>query len=95
MKKIYAAMALAILLNSVPARAEVVDVSTIKCSEILAMSTEEKSYILIWLHGYYGGKASDTTIDLTGLGDTGQLIGKKCGANPNLGLMTAVEQLLK
>ena len=95
MKKLLVATAILILANSVSARAEVIDVSTIKCSEALAMSKDEMSYVLIWLHGYYGGKAGDTTIDLTALGDTGTAIGEKCGQNPNLGLMTAIEQLMK
>ena len=95
MKKLLAAAAILILANSVSARADVIDVSTIKCSEATSMSKEEMSYILIWLHGYYGGKAGDTTIDLAALGDTGTAIGQKCAQNPNLGLMTAIEQLIK
>ena len=95
MKKLVTAAAILILANSVSARAEVVDVSTIKCSEVLEMPKDEMSYVLIWLHGYYGGKAGDTTIDLASFADIGTAIGEKCGQNPKLGLMTAIEQMLK
>ena len=95
MKKLLTAAAILILTNSIPARAEVIDVSTIKCSEALAMSKDEMSYVLIWLHGYFGGKAGDTTIDIDAWGESGTAIGEKCGENPNLGLMTVIEQLTK
>jgi acid stress chaperone HdeB len=92
MKKLAIIVALTIL--SAPlAKAEVVDVSTIKCSDLGKMSKDEASYILIWLHGYYGGKAGDTTIDLAALESAGTAIGEKCGENPDLGLMTAITQL--
>ena len=93
MKKIIIAAAAWAILSGVSARAEVIDVSTIKCSEMLKMSKDEGSYLLIWLHGYYGGKAGDTTIDLAALEASGTAIGEKCGANPDLGLMTAIQQI--
>jgi len=92
MKKLALLAALAVL-NAQAAKAEVVDVSTIKCSELGTMSKDEASYILIWLHGYYGGKAGDTTIDLAALEKAGTAIGEKCATNPDLGLMTAITQL--
>ena len=94
MKKLLAATAILMMVNSFTAQASVVDVSTIKCKDALSMSKDEMSYILIWLHGYYGGKANDTTIDLASFHDIGVAIGEKCGANPSLGLMTAIEQML-
>ena len=78
---------------ALPARAEVIDISTIKCSDLATMSDEEGSYLLIWLHGYYGGKAGDTTIDLDSFEAAGKAIGEACGASPELGLMTVVNQL--
>ena len=93
MKKIIAVAAILVAFGCVSARAEVVDVSTVKCSELLKMSKEDVSYLLIWLHGYYGGKAGDTTIDLAALEANGTAIGEKCGANPDLGLMTAIQQI--
>ncbi|MDE2446860.1 MAG: hypothetical protein KGO94_11810 [Alphaproteobacteria bacterium] len=93
MKKILIASALAVAVLAQPAKAEVIDVSTIKCADLSKMKQEEISYLLIWLHGYFGGKAGDTTIDLAALESNGTAIGDKCAANPELGLMTAITQL--
>jgi acid stress chaperone HdeB len=93
MKKLLIATALFGLCFITPGQAEVIDVSTVKCSDIGTMSKDDVSYLLIWLHGYYGGKAGDTTIDLAALEANGTAIGEKCGANPDLGLMTAIQQL--
>jgi acid stress chaperone HdeB len=93
MKKILLASAILALGFNAPARADVIDMSTVKCSDIASMSKEDVSYLLIWLHGYFGGKVEDTTIDLAALESSGAAIGEKCGANPDLGLMTAIQQL--
>ena len=93
MFKKLAAVAVLAILAAGSARAEVIDISTIKCKDLGTMSKEEVSYVLIWLHGYFGGKAGDTTIDLTAFEENGKKIGEKCAENGELGLMTAITQL--
>jgi acid stress chaperone HdeB len=93
MKKLLGLATLAATLSTLPAHAEVIDVSTVKCSELATMKPEEASYLFIWLHGYFGGQAGDTTIDLGAMEAVGTAIGEKCAANPELGLMTAIQQL--
>ncbi len=80
-------------LAALPARAEVIDISTIKCSDLATMNADEGSYLLIWLHGYYGGKAGDTTIDMDSFEVAGKEIGEACAASPELGLMTVINQI--
>ena len=63
------------------AQAEVIDLSTVKCADIAKMIEEEGSYLMIWLHGYYGGKAGDTTLDTAAFEEAGKAIGEKCGEN--------------
>jgi acid stress chaperone HdeB len=75
------------------AHAEVIDLSTIKCSDIAKMSEEEGSYLMIWLHGYYGGKAGDTTMDTDSFESSGKAIGDACAQSPELGLMTVINQI--
>jgi acid stress chaperone HdeB len=93
MKKLLFAVAILGLTQTTPSYAEVIDVSTIKCSDLATMKTDEASYLLMWLHGYFGGKAGDTTIDLSAMEAAGKAIGDKCAENPDLGLMTAITQL--
>jgi acid stress chaperone HdeB len=78
---------------ALPAKAETVDVSTLKCSELMAMNQDEIGSMLLWLHGYYGGQANDTTIDLSAFEPMGTAIGEKCAAEPELGVMTAIKQI--
>jgi acid stress chaperone HdeB len=82
------------LLAAAPiAQAEVIDLSTIKCADIAKMTDDEGSYLMIWLHGYYGGKAGDTTMDTDSFEESGKAIGEVCGENPELGLMTVINQI--
>jgi hypothetical protein len=92
LKKLIVATGLLLAANAV-AKAEVIDLSTIKCSDIAKMSDEEGSYLLIWLHGYYGGKAGDTTMDTDSFEAAGKAIGEACAAGPDLGLMTVINQI--
>jgi acid stress chaperone HdeB len=78
---------------STATQAEVIDLSTIKCSDIAKMSDEEGSYLMIWLHGYYGGKAGDTTMDTDSFETSGKAIGEACAESPELGLMTVINQI--
>ena len=93
MKKMFALAVVASTLAISEARAEVIDVSTIKCSDLTTMTADDASYLLIWLHGYYGGKAEDTTIDLKAFETVAGDIGTKCAESPDLGIMTVVQQV--
>lgn len=78
---------------ALPVQAEVIDISTIKCSDLATMSADDGGALLIWLHGYYGGKAGDTTIDMESFEAAGKDIGDACAESPELGLMTVINQL--
>ena len=69
LRKFAGAAVLALMLTG-SAKAEVIDISTIKCKDLETMSKDEVSYVLVWLHGYFGGKAGDTTIDLAAFEET-------------------------
>ncbi len=94
MKRILAAALLALALAPAPASAEVIDLATVKCSDLASMSEEDAGYFFVWLHGYFGGKAGDTTMDLSAMEDAGRVIGEYCGQNPDVGVMSAVQQAL-
>ncbi len=92
LKNLILATGLLVSINTF-AQAEVIDLSTIKCSDIAKMSDEEGSYLMIWLHGYYGGKAGDTTMDTESFETSGKAIGDACAESPELGLMTVINQI--
>jgi acid stress chaperone HdeB len=75
-------------------QAEVIDLATVKCSDMQSMSNEDGAYLFVWLHGYYGGQAGDTTMDLKAMEASGQAIGEYCASNPEVGVLSAVQQAL-
>lgn len=82
-----------VLLSAAPARAQVVDLSTIKCREFVASSKEQIGLILAWLNAYYKGEDDPAVIDFDQLGKDAQKLGAYCGANPEIGLITAADKL--
>lgn len=77
-------MALAFsLAAALPTRAEVIEMSTIKCSDIATMNADDGGALLIWLHGHYGGKVGDTTIDMEPFEAAGKDIGDACAETRN------------
>ena len=76
------------------ANAETIDLATVKCSDLASMSDEDGAYFFVWLHGYFGGEAGDTTMDLSGIEAAGKVIGEYCAANPDVGVISAARQAL-
>lgn len=68
-----------------------VDVATITCKELLASKKDDIGTILIWLHGYYGGKAEDTTFDPDAFGQGAEQMGAYCAEHPDVGVMSAAK----
>jgi len=92
--KAIAALAVSLAFFSVsPASCETVDLSTIKCKEFLDSGKDNISYIAMWLHGYYAGKAdAAAVIDFDKFTKTAGELGKYCAENPTLGLITAADK---
>jgi acid stress chaperone HdeB len=90
------ALAAGVLLTAtLPLRAEVIDLATVKCSDLATMSDEEGQFLMVWLYGYYGGKDGDTTIDTDSGDAVGKAIGEACAATPEVGLLTVVNKLVE
>jgi acid stress chaperone HdeB len=93
MKLLFGAI-LALAIGTAAARAETIDMATVKCADILAMSESETTFMFTWMLGYAGGQAGTTTIDLTALEAAGKDIGEYCGANPDVGVLSAAQEAL-
>ena len=92
--KLYYAAAVALYLAAGAAQAETVDMATVKCSDIVAMNETEGTFMFTWLLGYAGGQAGSTTIDLDALEAASKEIGEYCGANPDVGVLSAAQEAL-
>jgi acid stress chaperone HdeB len=88
-----AALSLALgLCAGAPARAQVVDISTIKCQEFLSASNDDRASILLWLAGYYASENEETVLDFGKLATETQKLAKYCSENPTIGLLNATEK---
>jgi acid stress chaperone HdeB len=93
MKKQIIAIGVLLAASTAASRAEVIDLATVKCSDLASMSAEDSGFFFTWVHGYFGGQSGDTTMDLDAMEEAGKAIGEYCGANPDVGVLAAVKQL--
>jgi acid stress chaperone HdeB len=94
MRRILAAAALAAIGFATPASAETIDLATVKCSELATMNQDDAGFLFTWLLGYAGGQAGTTTMDLTAMESLGTKIGEYCGANPDVGILSAATEIM-
>ena len=94
MKRTLAAAVLAALSFTIPASAETIDLATVKCSELGTMDQADAGFLFTWLLGYAGGQAGTTTMDLSAMESLGTKIGEYCGANPDVGILSAATEVM-
>lgn len=93
MKAVIAAVVAASVLGSVPATAQKLDLSTIKCKEFLESGKENIGLILMWLTGYYADQEAPPIVDFGKMQSDGAKLGDYCAKNPESGLITAAEEV--
>ncbi|MBB1250701.1 HdeA/HdeB family chaperone [Rhizobium sp. G21] len=95
MRKAIATLGFGILMAvSTQSHAEVLDMSTLKCSDTANWSEDEAGLVMFWMHGYYGGKAEDTRVDFDAITAVAGKLSEACAANPEVGLMTALKSVV-
>lgn len=94
MKSVYAAVAVAALLAVSPAKAQVVDMSTITCADFAARPADQMANIMFWLEGYYTEDDDPTTIDFAEFKSTLEKLLVYCGNNPTVGFLTAADEII-
>lgn len=78
-------------LNSI--RAEVIDMASVTCGELISMKADEAGSILLWTHGYFGGLADDTKFDPKAFEEIAKAIGEYCSKNKKVTLISAIKEL--
>jgi len=91
---VYAAAAAAALLAVSPAKAQVVDMSTITCADFSARPPDQMANIMFWLEGYYTEDDEPTTIDFAEFKSTLEKLLVYCGNNPTVGFLTAADEII-
>ncbi len=87
------AVAALVLGPSFAAKAETIDIANATCKEVLELKQDDLAAIMMWTHGYFGGKAGDTTIDFDGFAKAGEAIGAACAQDPEAKWLEKIESL--
>ena len=77
------------------ARADNIDMSKLTCGELVKMNGDDVGIVFIWMHGYFGGLAKDTMLDVDSLPSAGKVLGEFCGENQKVTVMNAIKELSK
>jgi acid stress chaperone HdeB len=94
MKALFAASLLAGTLLGVGASsADVIDLSTWKCSQFINADKDTVGIVLAWLDGYYQDEDAPPIIDKERFVGNAKKIGEYCAKNPDVGLITATDKL--
>ena len=95
MKIIVAALFAAVLtLPSAPAKATVLDLSTMTCKQFVEGSEDQIKMVLTWLDGWYNGDEDEAIIDTDKFVANAKQFGGVCAANPTISIVTAADRIL-
>ena len=86
--------AAALLLSSVPAKAVVLDLSTMTCKQFIEGGDDEIKMVLTWMDGWYKGDEDEAIIDTDVYVANAKKFGTYCATNPTISVVNAAEQIL-
>jgi acid stress chaperone HdeB len=95
MKTFVGAFAASLLLCCNAASAADIDLSTWTCQKFQSASKDDVGVILAWLDGYYRGDDDPPVINTDKFVANAKKLGEYCSAHPDIGLITATDQLFK
>jgi acid stress chaperone HdeB len=86
--------AAALVLSSVPAKAVVLDLSTMTCKQFIESGDDVIKMVLTWMDGWYKGDEDEAIIDTDVFIDNAKKFGTFCAANPTISIVNAAEKIL-
>lgn len=94
MPRPFVALAVAALTLAMPARAQMVDLSTLSCKDFLASGKDSIGMVMLWFDGYFTGERDPAVIDFSRLKSQGEELGAYCADHPNTTMMMAAEKIM-
>ena len=88
-------ISLAMLLPVTTARAEVLDVATLKCADLKDMKEDGIAFLITWIDGYMGGKADDTRFDSERMSSNIDAAVKACEDDDQQSLLSVIKDAEK
>ncbi|MDH2345303.1 HdeA family protein [Bradyrhizobium sp. SSUT18] len=86
--------AAALSLSSMPAHAAKYDLSTMSCKQFLESGDDTIKLVLTWMDGWYKGDEDNAIFDTDVFVENAKKFGTYCGANPNVSIVTAADEVL-
>jgi acid stress chaperone HdeB len=87
------AASLLVLGSAAAASAETIDIANATCKEVIELKQDDLAAIMMWTHGYFGGKAGDTSINFEEFAKAGEVIGEACAKDPEAKWLEKIESL--
>ena len=87
------AVGLALTAASVPAHAQVLDLSKTSCRDFLAGGKDGIIIIWSWLYGYYADQDADPIIDFGKVTAKGQALAEACQKTPDKDIISVAEPI--
>jgi acid stress chaperone HdeB len=78
----------------VPANAQVIDLSKIRCKEFIEFPKETMSYLTMWIDGYLTDEEDPRVVDLEKMKAKTEKLGLYCAQNPRMSVLTAAEDVM-
>jgi hypothetical protein len=75
------------LAASLPARAQVADLTRASCRQFMDLPRGERGQLIVWLHGYYAGAAQRAVIDRAKLETAAAAVEEACTRNGDMPLI--------
>jgi acid stress chaperone HdeB len=82
------------VLSSVPAKAVVLDLSTMTCKQFIEGGDDEIKMVLTWMDGWYKGDEDEAIMDTDVFVGNAKKFGTFCAANPTISIVNAAEKIL-
>ena len=89
-----AVVVIAALLGADATRAQVVDLSSIKCKGFIELPKETINVIAMWLEGYFTDEEDPAVVDFEKTKVKAEKLGAFCVQNPKMSLLTAAESVM-
>lgn len=77
-----------------PASAQVIDLSSIRCSEFFEGPQERIRSAVTWLDGYYQGEDEPPVVDFDRIRKKTDALAGYCANHPTHGIITAADEVL-
>jgi acid stress chaperone HdeB len=93
--KIASTVILATVLAATAANPQAIDLSRMKCKDLIELPKETVASLTIWLDGYLTDDEEPRVVDLAQMKVKADKLGLYCAQNPSVGLLSAAEDVLE